>query len=56
MADTQTPVKDETKHWAYPYYESLKNKGVDLSDMRFDDKISRGEAFALADKIIKAFC
>ena len=56
MADTQTPVKDETKHWAYPYYESLKNKGVDLSDMRFDDKISRGEAFALADKIIKALC
>ena len=56
MADTttQTPVQDETKHWAYPYYESLKNKGVDLSDMRFDDKISRGEAFALADKIIKA--
>ena len=51
---TQTPVQDETKHWAYPYYESLKNKGVDLSDMRFDDKISRGEAFALADKIIKA--
>ena len=51
---TQTPEKDETKHWAYPYYESLKNNGVDLSDMRFDDKISRGEAFALADKIIKA--
>ena len=58
MADTttQTPVQDETKHWAYPYYESLKNKGVDLSDMRFDDKISRGEAFALADKLIKALC
>ena len=54
MTDTQTPVKDETKHWAYPYYESLKAQGVELSEMRFDDNITRGEAFALADKIIKA--
>ncbi len=57
MADTtQTPVKDETKHWAYANYESLKAQGVELSEMRFDDNITRGEAFALADKIIKALC
>lgn len=55
MTDTtQTPVKDETKHWAYANYESLKAQGVELSEMRFDDNITRGEAFALADKIIKA--
>lgn len=52
MADTQTP--DETKHWAYANYESLKAQGVELSEMRFDDNITRGEAFALADKIINA--
>lgn len=51
---TQTPVQDETKHWAYANYESLKAQGVELSEMRFDDNITRGEAFALADKIIKA--
>ena len=56
MADTQKPEKDETKHWAYANYESLKAQGVDLSEMRFDDTITRGEAFALADKIIKALC
>ena len=56
MADTQTPEKDETKHWAYANYESLKAQGVQLSEMRFDDNITRGEAFALADKIIKALC
>ena len=49
-----TTVKDETKHWAYANYESLKAQGVQLSEMRFDDNITRGEAFALADKIIKA--
>lgn len=53
---TQTPVQDETKHWAYPYYESLKAQGVNINDMRFDDNITRGEAFALADKIVKALC
>ena len=54
MTDTQTPVKDETKHWAYPYYESLKNNGIEIEKMQFDKPMTRGEAFALADKIIKA--
>ena len=47
-------VEIMTKHWAYANYESLKAQGVELSEMRFDDNITRGEAFALADKIIKA--
>ena len=54
MTDTQTPVKDETKHWAYKHYESLIANGVDLEETDFDGNITRGEAFALADKIIKA--
>ena len=50
---TQTPVQDETKHWAYKHYESLKNKGVEINEMRFDDNITRGEVFALLDRIVK---
>ena len=53
MTDTQTPVKDETKHWAYKHYESLKNKGVEINEMRFDDNITRGEVFAMLDRIVK---
>lgn len=55
MTDTtQTPVQDETKHWAYKHYESLIANGVDLEETDFDGNITRGEAFALADKIVKA--
>ena len=53
MTDTQTPVQDETKHWAYKHYESLKNKGVEINEMRFDDNITRGEVFAMLDRIVK---
>ena len=56
MTDTQTPVQDETKHWAYKHYESLIANGVDLEETDFDGNITRGEAFALADKIIKVLC
>lgn len=48
----QKPV-DETKHWAYPYYRSLKAKGIEINEMRFDDKVTRGEMFAMLDRIIK---
>lgn len=43
-----------TTHWAQEYYGALINRGVQLSDTRFDDNITRGEAFALADKILDA--
>lgn len=44
----------EKEHWAQEYYDALINRGVQLSDTRFDDNITRGEAFALADKILDA--
>lgn len=53
MQDTTTQTPDETKHWAYKHYESLKNKGVEINETRFDDNITRGEVFALLDRVVK---
>lgn len=52
----ETPNEDNNgkEHWAQSYYDALINRGVELSDTRFDDTITRGEAFALADKILTA--
>ena len=52
-------VKEETNnnnstHWAQSNFDNLVARGVQLSDTRFDDNITRGEAFALADKILTA--
>ena len=49
---TQTPVKDETKHWAYKHYESLKSMGVVIEETDFDGNMTRGEAFALLDRVL----
>lgn len=58
---TATPVEPDdtddvtdTTHWAQEYYDRLIERGVHLSDTRFSDNITRGEAFALADKILIA--
>lgn len=40
-------------HWAQKHYESLIKKGMTISETRFDDKITRGEVFALLDQIVK---
>ena len=34
-------------HWAEKYYNYLIQKGIVINEKRFDDKISRGEVFAL---------
>lgn len=44
---------NDKEHWAYPYCvainEACKKKGIEgISETRFDDKISRGEAMKLA--------
>lgn len=44
----------EQKHWAQDSYDNLIKRGVKISDTRFDDNITRGEVFALADKILQA--
>lgn len=44
----------ESSHWAQKHFDNLIAHGVQLSDTRFDDNLTRGEAFALADKILTA--
>lgn len=44
----------ESSHWAQKHFDNLIARGVQLSDTRFDDNLTRGEAFALADKILIA--
>ena len=44
---------DELKnpaHWAQKHYDSLLEKGWQISETRFEDNITRGEIFALLDK------
>lgn len=41
------------EHWAEKHYKSLNQKGVIIHEKRFDDNITRGEVFALLDRIVK---
>lgn len=52
--DDTVDNKPNTTHWAQANFDNLVARGVQLSDTRFDDTITRGEAFALADKILTA--
>ena len=53
--ETQTPSTPTTStHWAQANFDNLVARGVQLIETRFDDNITRGEAFALADKILTA--
>lgn len=47
--------KEITKepHWAEKNKLSLENKGITINDTRYDDFMTRGEVFALLDRIIK---
>lgn len=47
------PLATKNTHWAEPYYNSLLKKGVNISEKRFDDPVTRGEIFALLDRIVK---
>ena len=50
---TDEPEQPAKEHWAQQYYDSLLAKGVRIDETRFDDPISRGEVFALLDRIVK---
>lgn len=41
------------EHWAQQHYDSLIAKGVRIDETRFDDPITRGEMFALLDRIVE---
>jgi len=48
IKDINDNMKPE--HWANKHYLSLLEKGYKISEQRYDDKITRGELFALLDK------
>ena len=45
------PAQPAKEHWAQPYYDSLIAKGVKIEKANFDAPITRGEVFALLDRI-----
>lgn len=51
--DPEEPEQPAKEHWAQKHYDSLIAKGVEIEDTRFDDLITRGEVFALLDRIVK---
>lgn len=40
-------------HWAEAAYNHLIEKGIKINEKRYDDPITRGEVFALLDRVIK---
>ena len=51
--DAPAEPEQPAEHWAQPYYDSLIAKGVRIDETRFDDKITRGEVFALLDRVFQ---
>jgi N-acetylmuramoyl-L-alanine amidase len=41
-------------HWAEEYWNYLNSQGIDVIEMRYDDPIKRGEAFALIARLHQA--
>lgn len=46
-------IKEDKPHWAQVHYDNLVKKGVNIHETRFNDKMTRGEFFALLDRMIK---
>lgn len=44
---------NEIVHWAEKHKKSLEAKGIPIYDTRYDEPMTRGEVFALLDKIIE---
>ena len=43
---------EPTEHWAQKHFESLIEKGIMIKETRFDEPVTRGEIFALLDRLI----
>lgn len=51
--EDETMNEAEKEHWAQKFYDSLKLKGIEINETRFDDPITRGEIFVLLDQIVE---
>lgn len=45
-------LKVDSPHWALLHYNNLIDKGYTIHEKRFDDNMTRGEIFALLDRIL----
>jgi peptidoglycan L-alanyl-D-glutamate endopeptidase CwlK len=45
--------KNSTPHWAEPYYNWLNKNDMKILDKRYDDPMTRGEAFVLFQKVLE---
>lgn len=43
----------EKEHWAEKSWKSLNEKGIEIHEKRFNDFMTRGEVFALLDRIVE---
>lgn len=48
----ETNMPEVQEHWAKESYYTLIKAGIQIDEMRFDDKITRGEVFALLAKTL----
>jgi N-acetylmuramoyl-L-alanine amidase len=53
ITDVKTSTYEKNLHWAQGHYNYLRSRGILIHEDRFDDKITRGELFALLAQIIK---
>jgi N-acetylmuramoyl-L-alanine amidase len=44
-------IRETEEHWAEVHYENLKKKGIEIFEKRFDDSMTRGEVFAILDRL-----
>jgi N-acetylmuramoyl-L-alanine amidase len=49
------PPPIAAEHWAEEHWQSLNAAGVTVHEKRFDDPITRGETFALLERMLKVF-
>lgn len=43
-------------HWAEKHFNNLIKNGIKINDKRFDDAMTRGEVFALLDRVLEKVC
>lgn len=44
---------NDSVHWAEKHKQSLEEKGIPIYDTRYDEPMTRGEVFALLDRIVE---
>ena len=48
-------IEVKKEHWAEKSFGRLRDKGIDIHDKRFDEPMTRGEVFAILDRVLEKF-